>query len=382
MKVPFILRLKWIRLKCRLKALVANDQVRAVRPGWLILLGIIGLGLAWIIAGCTPAGMPRLATAVEEETAENVVPTATVRTIESDPTPAPTSIPSPTSTPVNPWEGFLAPVEPSAIEIRRPVRPHENNDQLITFVLLGSDQRPGEYGHRSDVIMLLCIDPAANTVRVLSIPRDLYLYIPGWRVDRINVADGRGGPGMVADTILYNFGLEVDHWVRVDFAGFVRAVDSLGGIDVEVSRHLSDFCGQQWSYSPGVHRMNGFQALCYVRMRKASSDFDRLRREQEVAHALFKRVVSLEGLARLPEFVEQYQGMVETDVRLDDLLPLLPIAVGASKEPGRIQSFAIGLDMSTPWRVPGSGASVVLPDWTLIGSMLEDSFGLPEQSWQ
>ena len=381
MKIPFILRLKWIRLKDWVRSLIVNDHEKSIKPGWLIAAVVAGIGLMWALAGCSPAAQQLAVHSLEEGAPGKSVALPTSTPIQPTLTAAPTPLPLPTSTPVDPWENFPAPAESSAIELRRPSQAHPSNEQIVTIVVQGSDQRSGEYGHRSDAIMLFCIDVETNTVKILSIPRDLYIYLPGWRVDRINVADGMGGPEMVAETILYNFGLEVDHWVRVDFTGFMRVVDSLGGLEVEVTSHLSDFCGQHWSYSPGIHHMNGFQALCYVRMRKTTSDFDRLRREQEIAHALFKRVLSLDGLSRLPDLFNQYQDLVETDMGLGDLLTLLPVALEASKDSSRIEAYAIDSAMAIPWRVPGSGASVVLPQWENIGAMLQDSFGLPEQSW-
>lgn len=300
-------------------------------------------------------------------------------TITTTPPPTtPTLIPSPT--PIDPWEDFPAPREASAIEIRRPMKPHASNDELVNIMLLGSDQRPYEYGHRTDVMMLVSIDPKEHTVKLLSFPRDLYVFIPGWRTDRINVADGRGGTEMVKDTILYNTGLEIDHIVRVNFYGFMGVVDALGGIDVEVGAYLSDKCGRQWTYSPGVYHMDGFQALCYVRMRKTTGDFDRLRREQEVIMALFKEALSINGLTRVPELYNQFKTFVETDMALEDVFTLLPTAAEVARDPSMIEHYDIGPEMGTLWRVPYSGASVILPNWEKIEAMLVESFGVPEQN--
>ena len=297
------------------------------------------------------------------------------------PTPLPLTTPTftPSPTPVEVWENFKAPVEGSAIDLRRPLYPHEANEDLINVMLLGSDQRPHGYGHRTDVMMLVSIDPGEHTVKLLSFPRDLYVFIPGWRVDRINVADGIGGPEMVADTILYNFGMEVDHWARINFIGFMNGVDALGGIDVQVGGYLQDKCGRYWTYSPGLYHMDGFQALCYVRMRKTTGDFDRLRREQEVVFALFDKVLSLDGITRAPELYDQFKSLVETDMRVDDILRLLPTAAEVAGDTSQIEHYDIGPEMGTLWRVPYSGASVILPDWEAIEEMLVDNFGLPEQ---
>jgi LCP family protein required for cell wall assembly len=300
-------------------------------------------------------------------------------TITPPPPPAASATPLPTPTSVEPWGDFPAPVEPSAIEIRRPMAPLKVPDGTINIIILGSDQRPYEYGHRTDTMMLLSLDPQAGTATLLSFPRDLYVFIPGWRMDRINTADANGGPQRVAQTLLYNFGLEVDHWVRVNFWGFTQAIDTLGGIDVQVGAGLRDECGGiYWRYGEGTYHMDGFTALCYVRMRHVTGDFDRMRRQQEVVLAIFNRVLSLDGLARTPELYTQFRTMVETDMQIDDILPLLPLAAKLSTDPSQIKRLEIGLEMGELWRVPYSGASVVLPKWEPIEAMLLENFNSPQ----
>jgi LCP family protein required for cell wall assembly len=366
-----------------------KDFVRSQFPFTFKFLGIM-LGLIFIVAACTTLAGSFLGGAapfigplvtVPPDATATATPFGPVEaTITPTPLPPTTPMPPATPTPIDPWENFPPPAEASAIEIRRPVKPHENNDDLVNIMLLGSDQRPYEYGHRTDVMMLVSIDPKEHSVKLLSFPRDLYVYIPGWRVDRINVADGRGGDEMVKNTILYNFGMEIDHIVRVNFYGFMGVVDALGGIDVQVGGYLSDKCGRQWTYSPGEYHMDGFQALCYVRMRKTTGDFDRLRREQEVIMALFREVLSINGLTRVPELYEQFKAFVETDIALDDVITLLPTAASVARDPDKIEHYDIGPEMGTLWRVPYSGASVILPKWDAIEAMLVESFGLPAQN--
>ena len=294
------------------------------------------------------------------------------------PIPVATSTPTltPTATPLLPWGSFAPPAEPSAIEIHPPIEAFDQADNVVNIAVLGSDQRPDEYGHRTDVLMIVSLDPNTNQVTMLSIPRDLYVYLPGWRVDRINTADAYGGPEMVHDTLLYNFGIDVDHWVRINFYGFTTAIDALGGITVQVTGNLYDECGGiWWRYSPGTYNMDGFQALCYVRMRKNSSDFDRLRREQEVIQAIFNRFTSLDGLSRVPELYNQFQTYVQTDITVDDLLPFLPLAASVASDTSRIHHYTVDPTMASLWRVPYSGSSVLLPNWDTLEAMLEAAFG-------
>ena len=276
---------------------------------------------------------------------------------------------------LDPWGDFPAPVEASAIEIPPPATELEFPEGTVHVIVLGSDQRPYEGGYRTDTMMLLTLNPRDKTVTMLSIPRDLYIYLPGFRVDRINTADVRGGFQMTADTIHYNFGIRPDFWVLVNFNGFMNAIDTLGGIDVQVTDYLTDECGRRWwSYSPGSYRMGGFQALCYVRMRKTSGDIDRLRRQQEVISGIFDRILSLDGLKRVPELYEQYEYTFQTNMELKDVLPLLPLAAEVASDRSRIQQLRIDSTLVDPWRVPYSGAAVLLPRWDPIQQLLRDSY--------
>lgn len=276
---------------------------------------------------------------------------------------------------LDPWGKFPAPIEASAIEIPPPAPELEFPDGTVHVALLGSDQRPYEGGYRTDTMMLLTLNPKAKSVTMLSIPRDLYVYIPGFRVDRINTSDVRGGFQMTADTIHYNFGIRPDYWVRVNFNGFMNVVDALGGIDVQVTGYLNDECGRRWwSYNPGSYRMGGFQALCYVRMRKTSSDFDRLRRQQEVLDAIFDRVLSLDGLKQVPELYEQFDYTFETNMELKDVMPLLPLAAEVASDRSLIQQLRIDSTLVDHWRVPYSGAAVLLPKWDPIQQLLQSSY--------
>jgi polyisoprenyl-teichoic acid--peptidoglycan teichoic acid transferase len=289
-----------------------------------------------------------------------------------EPSPVPEAYAAPqTATPVNPWGAFAGPVETSAIEIPPPMPAFALAPGTEVYAILGSDARPGESFGRNDTIMLAIVDPSTPKVTLLSIPRDLYVYVPGWRVDRVNTAEVRGGLTTLYDTLEYNFGLRPSHYVATDFTAFMQAVDLLGGLDVQVGGYLYDECGgYMHRYSPGSYHMDGFAAMCYVRVRKASSDFDRLRRQQEVMLAILQRVVSLDGLSRIPALFQQFSSLVKTDLGLADALRLVPVAQAVSEDSGRLQRLAIDTSMASGWRVPSSGASVLLPNRDAIQTML------------
>jgi len=247
---------------------------------------------------------------------------------------------------------------------------------VVNILFLGSDERSWSPGHhRTDAIMIVSLDPVNRRVTLLSVPRDLYVYIPGWRVDRINVADAHGGADTVILTVLYNFGIPIHHWTRVRFEGFIAVVDALGGIDVEVTRELYDECDEvQWHFIPGTQHMDGFTALCYARLRKTTSDFDRLKRQQVVIQSVFNRLLSLNGLTRAPELFNAYSRYVETDVGIGDLVPFIPLGTTIAADSSRVQRYAIDQTMAKGWTVPTSGASVLLPDNAAIQAMLQAAF--------
>lgn len=342
----------------------------------LVILVLVLLAIG--AAGCVGAqANPLLITPEPDSTATPTpfLPSQPTSMVAATSAPTRVTTPTLTATPTDPWGEFDPPVEPSAIEIPPPFPKRDLSSNTVNLILLGSDQRPGGFGHRTDTLMLISLDRDRDEVTVLSIPRDYYVYIPGWRMDRINTADAHGGFEMMSQTILYNFGINLDHWVRVNFYGFMAAVDALGGILVESTGSLYDECGGvRRGYGVGTYYMDGFEALCYVRMRKTSGDFDRLRRQQEVVKGIFNKALSLDGLARVPELYTQFSNYVETDMQLLDVLPLIPLAVSVRADSGRISHYRIDPSMAPLWRVPTSGASVVLPDREAILSLLDQAF--------
>jgi LCP family protein required for cell wall assembly len=293
------------------------------------------------------------------------------------PTPTYTTIPSATPTSPYVWGYFPGPTEDSAIDISPPVDPIPFSVDTVNIILLGSDRRPNIAGYRTDTLLILSLDLEKNTATMLSIPRDLYVFIPGWKVNRINTAEPRGGFEMISDTILYNLGIPLHHWVRVRFEGMIEAIDIMGGIDVITTGPLYDECGGvYYRYDTGnVYHMDGMDALCYTRMRKTSSDFDRLRRQQEVLEAMFSKVISIDGLERVPELYEVFNHTFRSDMNLEEVLDLLPLATSIALDPDQVSRYRIDQTMVQSFRVPSSGASVLLPKHDAISVLLERAFG-------
>lgn len=217
------------------------------------------------------------------------IPTPTSTSVPTA-TPPPTDVPpSPTAIPPSPT---AAPPPPTATARPEPlsqaVAP-AGSAGGVTILLLGIDARPGEATGRSDALLVVHVDPERQTAAILSLPRDLWVAIPGIGEGKINGAYLQGGARTAAATVGQALGVSIDQSVVVDFAGFRSLIDALGGVTVNVSRELYDakFPTIDYGYTiahflPGPQLMDGSQALMYSRIRHPDSDFQRMRRQQAV----------------------------------------------------------------------------------------------------
>lgn len=267
------------------------------------------------------------------------------------PTTAPTSEPAPTEAAIyKSWGDYPGPTIwpdlcPGYAELPPPTGLLAQPSDQVNILLLGSDQRPNDYGFRTDTILLVTLSPSLGTVSITTFPRDLYIYIPGYTVQRINTAFAVGDFATLALTFEYNLGVRPDHYVIINFWSFKEVVDSLGGIDVNVAVDFSDqrdgYGDEPYFVPAGVVHMDGDTALWYVRSRKTTSDFDRGRRQKEVIQAAYSKLMSLNAIARAPELYEIYRQNVVTDLTLEDITPLLPLAMQLT-DMSRIHGYAIG----------------------------------------
>jgi len=280
---------------------------------------------------------------------------------------------SPLVTPGNP-PGPLSTPTPSGIidlGLKRP-------EGQVNILLLGSDWRPG-MGSRTDVIMLLSLMPEQGLATLTSFPRDLYVDIPGIGYERINTSQAFGGFELTRETFKYNFDAPIDHYMMTNFAGFVGIVDTLGGISVTATQELYDRCDlpqaiNKMCYVPaGRTTMDGQTALWYVRSRYSTSDFDRTRRAQEVIIAILQKTMSLNAVGRAAELYQLFQSSVETDIPLELVVKMLPLAARIIDQPGTLQRFAISEDDITHYTVPATGAMVMIPDNKAIAEIIRQA---------
>jgi LCP family protein required for cell wall assembly len=323
-------------------------------------------------------------------------PTASA-TVAPSPSPAPSPLPAlapatlvfPESFPI---PGPQATVPSTTLPIPRPVVPVPVVSDAINIVVLGSDQRPDWSEWHTDVVQVVSVQRDRGAVSVISIPRDLYLYIPGFWMSRVNFADfygeaydyEGGGPALVRDTLLYNLGIRVDYYVRTNFDGLIGIVDTVGGVDIPVHCRLSD----HWPYpdengeypiltmEPGVRHMDGETALWYARSRKTTSVFSRERRQQQVLQALWRTVRDAGLLSQAPALWKEGRDMVETDLTIADILSLARVAHMLEEQ--NVRFYNIGAGMVTPWTTPYGGA-VFLPRWEAIQPIVAEAMApIPE----
>ena len=235
----------------------------------------------------------------------------------------------------------------------------EGGYDIVNFLLIGSAtyDSPNNPG-LTDTLILLSVNRTVGTVSLLSIPRDLYVYIPGWRMNKINTAyfhaensgDRGSGIALLDETIRYNLGFETDYFARVDFNGFMQIIDALGGVDISVDCAIQDWrliepgldprIAENWqmfTLPMGVHRMNGDLALWYVRSRRSSNELDRGRRQQDVIRALWRHIRSQGLLDQLPNIWGQVTNIVDTNISLANIAGMIPLAL--TIDASRMQSY-------------------------------------------
>lgn len=264
----------------------------------------------------------------------------------------------------------------------------EEEKERINILLLGIDQREGDAGSwRTDTMILISVDPATNSAAMLSIPRDLWVTIPGYGESRINMAhylgDAHGYPGggvaLAKKTVWYALGVPVHYYVRVNFSGFEEIVDAIGGVTINVDRAIHDESYPDGNYGTivldipaGVQHMDGAMALQFARSRHGTGDYDRMGRQQQVIMAVRDKVLSLDmPISSIPKLVELAGEMVKTDLTLDEIMALAEIAKRVERS--NIQSGIIDDNMTTTVITPEKWM-VEVPDWAKVRQLVDDLF--------
>jgi LCP family protein required for cell wall assembly len=296
------------------------------------------------------------------------------------------------------WMGSQASGVPSVggigVGVEHNEYPRWNGQERVNILILGVDQRPGESGPwRTDTMMVVSVDPESKSAGMLSIPRDLWVEIPGYGLDRINTAYvygdlnqvPGGGPALAKKTVQYNLGEPIHYYLRVNFAAFQQVIDAIGGVDIYVEREIDDplYPDMNYGYDPlripaGWQHMDGTLALKYARTRHGSSDFERMHRQQQLMLAVRDKVANLSLLPKLlpraHDLAQTLGNSIQTDLTLDQLLRLAQL--GSEIERARIRTASIDETMTSSWTTP-QGAMVLVPDRTRMAVLHTFIFSAP-----
>ena len=241
------------------------------------------------------------------------------------------------------------------------------------ILLLGIDKTPtGSDAGRSDTNILTTIIPSQPYIGMLSIPRDLWVEIPGIGQNRINTAHffaeaavPGSGPKAALQAVKDNFGIDVGYYFRVKFNGFEDVIDAMGGVDLVLAEPTA-------GYPAGTHHLNGNKALAFARNRTGTDDFFRMAQGQLVIKSVFSQLLSPLKWFRLPAVLVAAARSIDTNVPvwLWPRLGFTLLRVG----PSRIDSRSISREMVTP-TITNQGADVLIPNWERLNPVLLEMFG-------
>ncbi|MDQ6672720.1 MAG: LCP family protein [Chloroflexota bacterium] len=346
-----------------------HPPVFAVAAFWAFVLGGLAFGVVF-------AGNWR---ALGARTGGRMAGTPNVVTVGAGPVnvnvPVSVSNPAPASSPANPPQmasGIAAVVQN--------VLPDWQGSERINILLLGIDKRDDEpiAGTRSDTMILASIDPVTKSAALVSLPRDMWVNIPGCTYvqgcsggqQRINVAHAAGGPDLARQTVTADFGVPIQFYARVDFRGFEQLIDAAGGVVIDVDWPVKDdeyptedYGYQRIYFAPGPQLMDGRTALQYARSRHGMSDFARAGRQQKVIVSLRTRALQLNMLSRATELVSIIQKSLATDLTPVQMLSLGKLVSQIDRS--KIVNLVIDASYVTPFK-GSDGADLLRPNYPAI----------------
>jgi LCP family protein required for cell wall assembly len=348
----------------------------APRPNYLLAVAVMALFGGGLVLSVALFIVLRIASSANNGPQNPGAVTATAAPVIAG---QPTNTPAPSPTvglDIQPWDG----------------------SQRLTILLLGLDKRPWEKGtaFRTDVMMLVSIDPKTKSIGMLSIPRDLFVTLPAntivgnsYGLQRINSAYTIGelvkpgyGPQLAMQTVQYNLGMRINDYMVFEFNTVINFIDDIGGVDINVPYTINDpqypdmYDGYDPLYiSAGMTHMNGTLALKYARTRHQTSDFDRVKRQQQVMLAARDRILSANMIptliTRAPDFWHQLSQTMHSDLNLDQLLQLAMYVKDV--QTANIHQGVLDANYSSP--TVYQGADVLVPERSKIGPLLQQIFG-------
>lgn len=291
-------------------------------------------------------------------------------TVSATPLASPSSQPSLTPTPAGTlpvWGQYAGPLILGATPIPPPAPRISLSSEIRVLALAGVDEKSPFLG-RTDALMLVLYHPRLAKAALVSIPPDLFGYLPGYGMQRLYGAYALGGGRMLVDALDYNLGVRPDQWAVVHMDDFSRLVDELGGVKVPILEAIPTVCGDR--IYPGEVTMDGSLALCYARLRLGSEESARGRRQQELLRQVFLRVVSGGNLVKLPALYEEFSPRVETNLTSRQVLDASELMLKMG-DTNRTAYFQVGEAQTRLWQISKQPpASVFLPRPAALAEML------------
>ncbi|MEO4054161.1 LCP family protein [Solibacillus sp. CAU 1738] len=216
-------------------------------------------------------------------------------------------------------------VENRDVSVKREakVEPVQDNVSILFVGIDDSETRGQGEGSRSDALILATLNNKTKTVKLVSIPRDSYVYIPyvGYE-DKITHAHAYGGTLATIETVEELFDIPVDYYVRMNFDAFIDVVDALGGIEVEVPYAMlekDEFDRNTINLQPGLQQLDGREALALARTRKKDNDIERGKRQQEILKAIAKQAASVSSITKYDDLIEAVGNNMKTDMTFKEM---------------------------------------------------------------
>jgi LCP family protein required for cell wall assembly len=349
---------------------------RTILPFWVSLI----LAISFVITGVIVTSFAYLSLNAFINRPLNPLAEAAEAVIELELTPMPQEGLAPVPTI---GEGQPTPTLIPTTELSEP-------SERVNVLLMGIDRRPGEpFISRTDTMMLMSIDPVNDTASILSIPRDLYVVVPGRGRDRINTAfvygsagnNPAGGAQLAMQTVEYNLGVPIHHYLLVDFSAVIGGIDAIGGIDLYVPYNIYDptFPDMNYGFDPlyieaGQQHLDGTTALKYARTRHQDNDFYRASRQQQVVLAVRDKILGLgfaEMMRQAPGMYQQLDQGIRTDLSLDEIIRLATAAADIPSE--NIRNEVLDQNYVSNYSTP-TGASVLVPINETISPLVQEMF--------
>lgn len=208
------------------------------------------------------------------------------------------------------------------------------SEHTINILVLGVDERADDKG-RSDTMFVVTIDINSQEVSLLSVPRDTRVKIPGFGWDKINHAYAEGGVKLSRQAAEDLLGIPIDYHAVVNFAGFYKIVDAVGGVNINVEKRMyyeDPYDNLVIDFKPGMQRMDGKTAIKYVRYRGEDGDLGRIERQQKFIKAMMQEVATPAVLTRIPAIVKEVNSMLKTDMSQGEMLNLAKLVNDAYKK--------------------------------------------------